>query len=208
MYLLKFIAKLYKLVFYKLIKEVKMVKKNKNYKKILIMTSLILGLVGIVFGASFVFDKTIWHNTQDFSYESGIGQERLASEFEVDSIKCGGGGTVYDKITNLCWQKNMNSTGSLNWTDAHNYCNNLVDAGGNWRLPEKLEFMTLIYHNGIDSTQTRLESIGFSNVELGYWSNTITSFDSSLAYVVYFDVGISSYGGVTGSRSVVCVKTA
>ncbi len=150
----------------------------------------------------------IWNTTQKYPYEGGLGQERVGGEFIEDASECGGSGTMYDTITNLCWEKSP-STSSYEHSNAQSHCSGVATAGGGWRLPEKAELMTLLYHDGTGSTETRLNSIGFSGIQNDYyWSNTLDAFSSSFVYAVGFYHGYSSAGYVTHSLSALCVKTA
>jgi len=176
-------------------------------KSYLFVFILILFSSSLVY-ASFVFSKTSWQNTQNFSYEGGTGQERLVNQFTQNSSVCGGAGTMYDNITNLCWTQN--SSTAMNFTNATAYCQGLATAGGNWRLPQKAELMTLLFHNGASTTYTKLNSIGFSQIQNnGYWTNTRYSPSPSTdAYRVDFDYSYSYAVGITSSHYVLCVKTA
>lgn len=114
----------------------------------------------------------IWGSTQNYSYLGGVGQERVADEFIVDDVSCGGSGTLYDTITRLCWESNP-STADMTWPSAVNRCDTLSTAGGGWRLPEKAELMMLGFHGGFQATAPKLNSIGFTGFESTfYWSNT------------------------------------
>ena len=151
------------------------------------------------------FDE-IWGVTQNFSYLEGKGQERVSGEFEIDDSMCGGATTIYDTITNLCWERNP-STSPFTHAQAISHCNSVTTAGGDWRLPQKAELMTLLFHNGDSQTASRLNSVGFSSIlDNIYWSNTITNWDSSRAFNVDFDVGYLRSIGVTSSRRALCVK--
>ncbi|MFP4402486.1 MAG: DUF1566 domain-containing protein, partial [Candidatus Nanoarchaeia archaeon] len=149
----------------------------------------------------------IWNTTQQYSYFGGLGQERVGGEFIEDATKCGGSGTMYDTITNLCWEKNP-STSSYEYSEAQTHCSGVATAGGGWRLPDKAELMTLLYHDGPDSTDTRLDSMGFNGIQnSNYWSNTLYVSSSSDAYFVYFNDGGSFPSDVTDTSYALCVKT-
>ena len=46
------------------------------------------------------------------------------------------GGMVYDTVQNITWLQNWNTNGTMNWTTANNWANNLVYGGfDDWRLP-------------------------------------------------------------------------
>lgn len=177
-----------------------------NKKNIVfILFGLVLSFT-IVSGA-FTFSVPNWQSTQTHSYQNGTGQIRNASEFISDDVKCGGSGTMYDTLTNLCWER-APSTSTFNWSNAVNRCSGLAIAGGNWRLPEKAELLTLLYHNGVSTTSTRLNSvIGFTGIQSNrYWSNTKDSIND--ADYVSFSFGRSYRDLRTLNRYVLCVKTA
>lgn len=50
------------------------------------------------------------------------------------------GSEIKDKTTNLVWQKSFASSGNLTYADAVNECKKL----GNWRLPKRIELVTLL----------------------------------------------------------------
>jgi len=61
-------------------------------------------------------------------------------------------GTVTDSITQLEWQDDYNNTTNTlqdaNWTDAINYCENLLlDGRSDWRLPDYNELLSLYEFN-------------------------------------------------------------
>lgn len=181
---------------------------QKVYKKIYLIPLALFVLFSTLVYASFTFSQSAWQNTQNYDFEGGTGQERVTGEFTSNAANCGGAGTMYDTLTNLCWEQNP-STGIFTWSNAVTHCEDLTTAGGGWRLPEKAELMTLLFHNGVSSTHTKLNSIGFSGIQNSwYWSNTRYSLDPSTAYIVHFGSGLSYHNFVTPSGHVLCVKTA
>ncbi|MFP4401717.1 MAG: DUF1566 domain-containing protein [Candidatus Nanoarchaeia archaeon] len=174
--------------------------------KVAVTIIAVILVSSLVYG--FTFSQSAWHATQQHSYEGGLGQERVGGEFIEDASECGGSGTMYDTITNLCWEKSP-GTSTHTHSNAQSHCSGVATAGGGWRLPEKAELMTLLYHDGTGSTDTRLNSIGFSGIQDGYyWSNTLYALISSFAYPVGFGDGNSIAVDVTNSYYALCVKTA
>jgi hypothetical protein len=55
-----------------------------------------------------------------------------------------GDGTVTDNVTALVWQKTVTSTQAYPWCDAINYCATLTLAGRTWRLPTRIELLSLV----------------------------------------------------------------
>jgi len=54
-----------------------------------------------------------------------------------------GDGTARDNVTCLVWQRDI-SGGTYTWADADTYCMNLKLAGGGWRLPTRIELVSLV----------------------------------------------------------------
>ena len=172
-------------------------------KIIFTLTLLIISLSSLVIA----FDLSNFKETQKHPYQGGLGQVRSSSEFVVNSDICGGSGTVYDTMSELCWERDGSTYKT--WANAKTDCENLViGTNSNWVLPQKAELMTLLYHNGIQTTYSRLNSIGFSNIKNSYyWSITPYALNpTSYAYVVGFSYGHSGYGSLTSSYYVLCVS--
>ncbi|HEY6474943.1 MAG TPA: DUF1566 domain-containing protein [Polyangia bacterium] len=55
-----------------------------------------------------------------------------------------GDGTVTDEVTQLVWQKAVTSSQAYSWCDAINYCATLTLAGRTWRLPTRIELLSLV----------------------------------------------------------------
>ena len=56
-----------------------------------------------------------------------------------------GDGTVQDKVTGLLWQKAIDATTQkLVWQDAKSYCAALPLAGHTWRLPTRIELLSIV----------------------------------------------------------------
>jgi hypothetical protein len=167
-----------------------------------IMVSVVV-LLSLTFGFIYAVELSSLMSQQNHFHEGGLGQKRLPVSFVKDGC---GTGTIKDKDTNLCWEQKPSNTGKKH-AIAKTYCENLVlGSNSNWRLPQKAELMTLLYHNGAGSTVSHLNSIGFSNIQNDrYWSNT--KYLSNNAYVVNFYVGLSSYRDLTGTRYVMCVRS-
>jgi len=55
-----------------------------------------------------------------------------------------GDGTVTDNVTKLVWQKAVTSSQAFAWCDAINYCATLTLAGRTWRLPTRIELLSLV----------------------------------------------------------------
>ena len=55
-----------------------------------------------------------------------------------------GDGTVRDNVTDLVWQKAVTTTQAFTWTAAIDYCAGLTLAGRTWRLPTRIELLSLV----------------------------------------------------------------
>jgi len=115
-------------------------------------------------------------------------------------------GTVKDNVTGLLWQKcsngqinDSNCSGSplgTTWQVALNYCNTLSLIGKKWRLPNKVELLSLVDYSASPS----LQSINFPNVlqtewSYNYWSSTSDNQGPKFyAWPVNFDGGGSGSG--------------
>ena len=173
-------------------------------KYILLLAFLIISCMSL----AYAFDIVTFSQTQTHNYNGGLGQIRSSSELEVDSSVCGGSGTIYDNLYDLCWQKSP-TTSTYNHANAISYCEGLSLAGRvNWKLPEKNELLTLLYHNGASTTYSKLNSLGFSNIQNNYyWSNTLYAPNpTSNAYIVLFNYGRPGYNSLTYSNYVLCVS--
>ena len=183
-------------------------------RKISILILMIIILSGLVY--SYDETKTFIENfrenfreTQTHSYRGGTGQIRSADEFVVDGC---GTGTVYDKLWDLCWEKDGSTKQTWDYaTDNSNSdtCDNLNlgDYSSGWRLPTVKELMTLLYHNGYGTTYSRLNSIGFQNIKNSdYWSSE--KYSSSRAYNVRFSYGASGFYDPSYGHYVLCVRNS
>ena len=122
---------------------------------------------------------------------------------------CGDGTneTVLDSITGLCFQRDFSVDGSKNWTDALDYCDNLVWAGrDDWYLPARREFLRVV-----DYSQSYPKIVGGNNnvfknvVSTYYWTSSFTQ-NSAYAWDVSLGSGLVYDDGFAGSRRVVCVS--
>ncbi len=126
-------------------------------------------------------------------------------------------GTIFDKLTNLIWDKDANRFGQFNnWSNALTDCSTLADNGGDltdgsqagdWYLATIKEYVSLI-HYGVfnpavpDTIGTGQWSQGdpFNNVQTGggYWSSTTTASDNAEAWAVNF---VEGDAGLIGNKS-------
>jgi len=117
-----------------------------------------------------------------------------------------GDGTITDNLTGLMWAKDANLTGSMNWSDAIDYANNLslgsYECGASyidWRLPNVKELQSLIdFSNTFPALTT---GHPFSNVISSfYWTSTTSAYDTGSAVAVLLVFGnVSSDGDKTSN---------
>lgn len=105
------------------------------------------------------------------------------TEYGVNNFVSNGDGTVTDIATGLEWQKN-DSTQTMDWEEAFNYCNENKTAGrSDWRLPNIKELQSIVdYSRSPDATSSPaidsiFHSTSFTNEnnqkDWGYyWSST------------------------------------
>ena len=110
-----------------------------------------------------------------------------------------GDGTVKDNVTGLVWQKTV-SASLYTLQQAQTYCGTLGLAGGGWRLPSRIELISIVdftkYNPAINTTF------------LPFTPNSnymFSPFASSPAFDVDFDYGFVQAGGA-GSAFVRCVR--
>jgi len=115
-------------------------------------------------------------------------------------------GTVTDNLTGLVWLKNANCTdvvggvtplSGLSWSNALTWSNALLSGkcglsdasvAGDWRLPSLEDLMTLPNFSQSNSA-TWLNTQGFNNVQVAYWSSTTYASSTSNAWIVNMGSG-------------------
>jgi hypothetical protein len=117
-------------------------------------------------------------------------------------------GIVTDNTTGLQWQDdysdNSDTIKQAKWTDAIDYCENLILGGhSDWRLPNKKELLSIVdygqYNPPINAVFTKTTSND-------YWSSTTPAYYTDYAWVVSFYKGRTSYYGKSNSYYVRCVR--
>jgi hypothetical protein len=100
-----------------------------------------------------------------------------------------GDGTITDDVTTLVWQKQDDGV-TKNWADAITYCDNLTLGGQtNWRLPSRLELVSLI-DNG--TSNPAVNTTYFPNTS-SYIYRTSTKYGGSASdsWGVNFSFGVT-----------------
>jgi hypothetical protein len=119
------------------------------------------------------------------------------------SYTVNGDGTVKDNVTNLVWQQEV-PTDFCTWEEANAFCASLPLAGGGWRLPTRIELVSLV-----DFTQRSpaIDTSAFPNTPPNaFWSWSAVVGPSGLAWRVNFLNGCTEYKYVLDSSYVRCVR--
>jgi len=124
------------------------------------------------------------------------GQDAYYRRTEVDLIDTGG--TVFDNITGLTWQKQSGPESDGNWSDAQTYCQ---DQG--MRLPTRRELLSIVNYGASFPASFDI----FMNTAGEYWTSSENVKHKDNAWLVNFDGGFSSgYLNKTYYRHVLCVQ--
>jgi Protein of unknown function (DUF1566) len=110
-----------------------------------------------------------------------------------------GDGTVTDNVTKLVWQKAVTSSQAYAWCEAINYCATLTLAGRTWRLPTRIELLSLV-----DFTRTgpAINTTAFPGVPGGkyHWTSSpwvVSQLPAKAqdSWIVNFSEGLTSNAG-------------
>jgi uncharacterized protein DUF1566/carboxypeptidase family protein/SdrD B-like protein len=102
-----------------------------------------------------------------------------------------GDGTITDNVTGLIWQKQNDAEGR-SWDSAVAYCNNNTAGlpGTGWRLPTRMELLTIIDYGKFGPS---IDTTYFPGTRSSpYWTSTRDVRDRSMAWCIFFDRGVSS----------------
>lgn len=109
-----------------------------------------------------------------------------------------GDGTVTDNVTKLVWQKAVTSSQAYSWCDAINYCATLTLAGRSWRLPTRIELLSLVdfTHGGaIDKTAFPGVPGGKYHWTSSPWVVSQIATKPQYSWIVNFSEGLTSNAG-------------
>ncbi len=115
-----------------------------------------------------------------------------------------GNGTISDNLTNLIWQKIAYSD-SLTWEKSLTYADTLsLNGFTDWRLPNIKELQSIndesLYNPSINTTF-------FSNIGVKkYWSSTTLPNQTTKAWYLDTQFGITTYYAKTGKINLICVR--
>lgn len=118
-------------------------------------------------------------------------------------------GVAIDNSTKLEWQLAPKDTDDT-WGNALKYCNQLILAGGDWRLPNINELETLTRYNksfsAIDDVfQQAMEGLG---IKRSFWTSTTLSRDNENIGILIFTgrFGVASFSDKSKLLSIRCVR--
>lgn len=123
-----------------------------------------------------------------------------------------GDGTVKDNVTGLIWQKAVAATQAFAWDTAKNYCASQALAGRTWRLPTRIELLSLV---DFTRTSPALNVTAFPGTPGGkyYWTASpwvVSQIATKPQYswIVNFYEGLTSNAGDrTQAEFVRCVSS-
>ena len=114
-------------------------------------------------------------------------------------------GVVLDLITGLQWQQAVDE-GAFAWAEAGAYCSNLTLGGGGWRLPTRIELMSLVDYT---SPNPVIDMSAFPETPADYfWSSSIYAGDAMSAWNVNFKFsdGMADKSEMIKPHRVRCVR--
>jgi hypothetical protein len=119
-----------------------------------------------------------------------------------------GDGTVRDNVTCLNWQRDV-PQGTYAWAEAGEYCGSLPLAGSEWRLPTRIELVSLVDFTKGDPLPT-IDTTAFPDTPAEvFWSSSLvadTSSGTTYAWYVYFFSGATSAYELPIKSRVRCVR--
>jgi hypothetical protein len=97
-------------------------------------------------------------------------------------------GVVLDRVTSLQWQRTLD-TNPRSWSDAASYCAGLVVAGSGWRLPARIELLSIMDYTRVNPM---IDPVTFpATPPNAFWTSSQSAADPTSAWVVYFGFGTS-----------------
>ena len=116
-----------------------------------------------------------------------------------------GNGTITDNMTNLIWEKTPFAD-TLNWEQSLIYANTLTLTGKtDWRLPNIKELQSINDETLINpSLNTNYFNITSAKK---YWSSTTLPNQTSNAWYMYTQFGITTFDAKTTKHNLICVRS-
>jgi hypothetical protein len=115
-------------------------------------------------------------------------------------------GVVIDNVTQLQWQRAASAT-SMSWIDAARLCENLALAGGGFRLPSRIELLSLL---DLTQSNSAIDAVAFPGTPAeGFWSGSYIAGPPADAWGVNFgfSTSIVFQDDVNHERRVRCVRS-
>jgi len=109
--------------------------------------------------------------------------------------------TVIDDVTGLVWQRNA-APATYNWADAQSYCSSLQLEGKCWRLPHRIELVSIINYAIANPATDPI----FGTPIDQYWSASIPAGSPAEAWTLNFMAGHADYVQQTELHHVRCVQ--
>jgi Protein of unknown function (DUF1566) len=124
-----------------------------------------------------------------------------------------GDGTVKDNVTGLIWQQAVATTQAFTWADAITYCQGLTLAGRTWRLPTRIELLSIV---DFTRTSPAIDTTAFPGTPGGKYNWTASPWVVSQiatkpqdSWIVNFYEGLASNAGDrTQAEYARCVSSA
>jgi hypothetical protein len=124
-----------------------------------------------------------------------------------------GNGTVKDTVTGLIWQQAVAKTQAYTWTGAQAYCQSLTLAGLTWRLPTRIELLSIV---DFTRTSPAIDTTAFTNTPgaMYTWTNSPwvvsqIATKAQLSWIVNFYEGLTSNAGDrTATEYARCVSSS
>jgi hypothetical protein len=117
-------------------------------------------------------------------------------------------GTVRDEVTCLVWQREV-SDGTYSWEEATDYCTGLPLAGGGWRVPSRIELVSLVDFTKAAPGPT-IDEVAFpATPPAEFWSSSLVAESiagTSFAWYVYFSSGCTAEYELFIKSHVRCVR--
>jgi hypothetical protein len=114
-------------------------------------------------------------------------------------------GVVVDKVTNLKWQQAIEG-GAFTWADAQVLCSGLTLAGGSWRLPTRIELLSIV---DFTSPNPLIDLRAFPGTpQARFWTSSPVADEASNAWTIDFGFGngLAYSAPANASYRVRCVR--
>lgn len=112
-------------------------------------------------------------------------------------------GTITDPRSSLVWQQTVDAN-SFSWADANTYCAGLSLAGSGWRLPTRVELVSIV-----DDTRSNpaIDPTAFPSTPAeDFWSSSRDVVSSGNRWFVNFNDGATDRNGSTVGLRVRCIR--